>query len=137
MIGNGAESIRPVHRDDVAMACIAALERPSTVGHVYMLGGPGETTFRDIVRMMRRRLGRSPTLVPIPMPLCRVAAIAGELLFEDPPLTTDNLEGLSRAPFCDPTLAIRDLGFSPRSFEQGFEECLAAGLLVKAPRPGV
>lgn len=132
MVGCGMEPVRPVHRDDVASACMEALLRVHAINRVYMLGGPEDWTFRAMVLEMRRMMGKSSTLVPIPLPVCRIMALAGEMLFEDPPLTSDNIEGLSRAPVCNTEPAISDLGFAPRSFAEGFQACLDAGLLEQS-----
>ncbi|MCC5877689.1 MAG: NAD-dependent epimerase/dehydratase family protein [Candidatus Sumerlaeia bacterium] len=130
LVGSGMEPVRPVHREDVAAACVSVLQRPESVNSVYMLGGPEEDwTFRSMVLEMRRIMNKSALTVPVPLPICRAMAILGEMLFEDPPLTTDNIEGLSRAQAIDTEPAIRDLAFAPRSFQEGFTSCLEAGLL--------
>lgn len=130
LVGPGNEPVRPVHRDDVAAVCMTALRRPETIGNVYMLGGPEESwTFRTMAMEMRRMLNRSTLAAPVPLPVCRIIAIFGEMLFEDPPLTTDNIEGLSRAQNIDIEPAVRDLAFAPRSFGEGFTSCLESGLL--------
>jgi len=116
LLGSGREPMRPVHVDDVAAAAFACLDRPATIGATYCLGGPEDWTFRDVVERLARGENRSPLLVPIPMPLCRLAAVAGEVLLENTPVSTDNLDGITSAQPVDIEPARRELGFDPRPF---------------------
>lgn len=131
LVGGGREPIRPIHRDDLAAVALEALRSPAAAGGVYPIGGPEEWDLRAMVLAMRRQLGRRPVTVPLPLPLCRLGSILGEMLFEDPPLTSDNLEGMTRALPCDITAAARDLAFTPRPFAEGFAQCLERGLLER------
>jgi NADH dehydrogenase len=116
LLGSGSEPMRPVHVDDVAWAALEALERPGAVRGTYCLGGPEDWTFRTLVGKLASAEGRRPMLLPIPMPLCRVGALLGEVLLEDTPVSTDNLEGITSAQPVDITAAESDLGFVPRAF---------------------
>jgi hypothetical protein len=69
-----------------------------------------------MLRAMARRRGRGKILVPVPLPICRVMALSGQVLTASPPLTMDNIEGISNARRPDIEPARRDLGFSPRAF---------------------
>ncbi len=129
--GGGRFPLRPVHEEDLAGAVVAALDRPQAVGQVYMLGGPEDWTYREFIQETLEELGRRTGLLDVPMALCRMGAMVGEVLLEEPPLTTDNLEGLEKAVAVDPDPARRDLGFNPRPYREGFRQCLASGLLGK------
>lgn len=131
LIGGGREPVRPVHRDDLAEVALQALRSPAATGVVYPIGGPEDWDLRALVLAMRRQLGLRPLTIPLSLPLCRLGSIVGEILFEDPPLTSDNLEGIARAVPCDTSAAIDDLAFSPRPFDEGFAQCLADGLLSR------
>lgn len=129
-VGSGLEPMRPVHVDDVAAAAVAALARPASIGGTYMLGCTEEMNFRDFVRATVIAVkGRSPLLVPVPLPLCRIIALGGQLLLDKPPMTLDNVDGVAQAQALDIAPAARDLGFAPRSYAVGLKECLDAGLL--------
>lgn len=129
-VGSGLEPMRPVHVDDVAGAAVAALTRPEAIGGTYMLGCAEEMNFRDFVRATVIAVkGRAPLLVPVPLPLCRIIALGGQLVLEKPPMTLDNVDGVAQAQALDIGPAVRDLGFAPRSYAVGLKECLDAGLL--------
>lgn len=129
LVGSGRECLRPVHADDVAWAFAEALEKSGTIGGSYHLGGADEMSFRAMVECILRELKRNVPFIPVPLPICRALAVGGEMFLRNPPLTTDNIEGLAHAEEVDIGAAQLDLEFSPRRFVDGFRECLALGLL--------
>ncbi len=131
----GNEPAAAVHVDDFADAALRAAQEDTAANQCFELGGAERWTFRELVQTMADVLGRKPALLTLPLPLCRLAAIAGEAVLPRPPLTTDNLEGLLTARWPDITAAREVLGFSPRPFAEGFRECLDKGLLPAEPTP--
>lgn len=117
IVGSGQEPCRPVHADDLADAFCSALGRPESAGKTYMLGGPEDWTFREMLAELMRRMGMRKAVVPLPIPLCRVIAAVGEALTDQFPLTTDNVDGLVRAVPMTIKAAEADLGFRPRNFD--------------------
>lgn len=134
LVGGGKEPVRPVHAEDVAAAALEAIEADWAQGNTYELGGPEDWTLRDMIVAMRRLMGKRPLTFPLPLPLCRIGAAVGETLLREPPLTTDNLEGIARARRFTIDAARRDLAFNPRSFDEGFRQCLEAGILQQKSR---
>jgi nucleoside-diphosphate-sugar epimerase len=113
----GARGLRqPVHVDDLAAACISALDRDITWNRAYNLGGGERLSYHDMVKRVFAAQGLPSLLLPVPYPLLRIAvALAGRLpklnfirremvdrMFED--LVTDNHP------------ASEDFGFLPRIF---------------------
>jgi len=88
-----------VHAADVALAAVAALRRPQSVGRAYTLAGP-PTSLVAIQRELRRQQGNTRQwIVPVPVPIfVRYDCSAAE----------------------------RDLDFQPRSLADGLREVLAA-----------
>lgn len=66
----------PVHVADVADAFVQALGDPRTIGQTYELGGPEELSWNDIVRSIATAIGRKKIIVPMPVPLMKVFALA-------------------------------------------------------------
>lgn len=124
LVGDGSEPVRPIHVDDLAATMIAASERPDLSRKSYPLGGADAMTFRGLVEAICRAMNRSPRIIPVPRPICRLGAVTLELFLRNPPLTSDNIEGLLRAQQVDHSEAVRDLGHNPRHFAEGFRECL-------------
>ena len=95
LIGGGKTRFQPVFVGDVAAAIVAAVEdraRPSTI---YELGGPEVKTFRELLELMLREIGRERFLVPLPFALARLQAFFLEFL-PKPPLTRDQVRLLER-----------------------------------------
>ncbi len=128
----GGQPAAAVHEEDFADAAVRAAESDAAAGKCFELGGPEQWSFRQLVEEMAGVLGRKPVLLPLPLPLCRIAAFTGEALLPNPPLTTDNLEGILQARWPDISAAQEVLGFAPRPFRDGFRKCLKQGLLPKA-----
>ncbi len=125
LVGSGAEDMRPVHVDDVATAVAEAIDRPESIGREYMLGCLEPMSCRDFFRETARAVrGREPALIPVPLWMCRIIAAVGEALLPAPPMTLDNVEGVTRAQPVDPAPAVRDLGFAPRRYAEGLAACL-------------
>lgn len=115
--GAAAGRRQPVHADDLAQACIAALQRPSAANRAYNLSGGSTLTYREMVEAVFRGLGRSPRILSVPPNILRaglrLASLwpgVGEL---SPAMAGRMLEDLC----FDHSEAGRDLDFRPRTFE--------------------
>ena len=87
-IGNGSFPFRPVSIEDVAQAFAGALEQPATADESYDLTGPQEFTFRELLELELRALGKKKPIVPVPLPLMDLAVPLMQLL-PNPPITKD------------------------------------------------
>ncbi|WP_135228234.1 complex I NDUFA9 subunit family protein [Deinococcus fonticola] len=87
-IGNGSFPFRPVSIEDVAQAFAGALEHPETAGESYDLTGPQEFTFRELLELELKALGKQKPILPVPLPLMDVAVPLMQLL-PNPPITKD------------------------------------------------
>ncbi|KHG64620.1 NADH-ubiquinone oxidoreductase [Thermus sp. 2.9] len=67
LIGDGRFPFRPVYVGDVAEAFALALERG--LFGAYDLVGPKEYTFRELLALVMRTVGRKKPFLPIPLPL--------------------------------------------------------------------
>jgi nucleoside-diphosphate-sugar epimerase len=107
----GAKGLRqPVHAADLAAACMAALENPTTYGKTYALGGGERLSFRA----MLMRIRRTSYAVPIPIPLAALSIVARRAR-----LTSINEAAINRLRvplIADNTEAIDDFGYAPRRF---------------------
>ncbi len=68
---------QPVHADDIAMAVIAALERPASSGRIMPIGGGERLLVGEMFARVRRSLS-TPTL-PLPLPAWLLSAARGVL----------------------------------------------------------
>jgi len=117
LIGGGETKFQPVYVGDVADALAKMVEDPATAGRTYELGGPQVYSFKELMELLLREIGRKRFLVPLPFSLARLQAAVLERL-PKPPLTRDQLELLKRDNVVSgkmPTLA--DLGIAPTAVE--------------------
>ena len=95
LIGGGHTRFQPAFAGDVAAAIAVALDGGAKGGAIYELGGPEAKTFRALMQLMLREIGRKRLLLPIPFTLARVQAFFLEWL-PTPPLTRDQVRLLER-----------------------------------------
>jgi nucleoside-diphosphate-sugar epimerase len=104
----GATGLRqPVHVADLAAACIAALENPTTYGNTYALGGGERLSFRSMLMRMRA----DASALPIPIPLAALA-----LLAQSRSINGAAVRRLRISLIADNNAAARDFGYAPRPF---------------------
>ena len=121
LIGDGKTRFQPVFVGDVAAAIVAAAEERARPATVNELGGPEVKTFRELLELMLRVIGRERLLVPLPFALARLQAFFLEFL-PKPPLTRDQVRLLERDNVVSPKAeregrTLKGLGFAPTSLE--------------------
>jgi nucleoside-diphosphate-sugar epimerase len=60
---------QPIHADDVAQACIRALQTDETSHKAYNISGGETLTYRDMVKRIFHSLNKRPILIAIPLPV--------------------------------------------------------------------
>jgi NADH dehydrogenase len=120
IVGSGDLDIAPVYVDDVVQAVIAALEQPAVAsGKTYTLAGP-PATFDEVVDGVLTRLGLHKRKLHLPGSIAMVLARVLSVLPE-PPLTRDNVLGMTQDADHDSSLARSELGFAPRPLPEGLD----------------
>jgi uncharacterized protein YbjT (DUF2867 family) len=124
LIGGGHTRFQPVHVGDVADALLRLVEDPATAGRIYELGGPRVYSFRELLELMLREIGRRRLLVSVPFGLASLQAFFLELpsnlvpALPAPPLTQDQVQMLRRDSVVGPgALTLGDLGIQPAALE--------------------
>jgi len=114
-VAGAATGLRqPLHADDVAVACLAALSRDG-LHATYELSGGETLPYREMVQRIFAWLGRPSRLVQIPLPAVRFALPVARLLPGLASLATMAARMNEDLVF-DHGAASRDFGFQPRSF---------------------
>ena len=117
LIGGGETRFQPVYVGDVADAVVNCLEDPATVGRLYELGGPKIYTFRALMEVMLREMGRARRFIDLPFGIASVQARVLSLL-PKPPVTPDQVEMLKRDNVvATGALDLRTLGIEPTPVE--------------------
>lgn len=126
LFGGGATRFQLVYVDDVADAICEALVRPDAAGRTYELGGPKIYTFKELMQLMLKTIGRKRLLLPVPFAFAPLIGLAGEMVgilpFFAPPITRDQIRLLKKdnvvgASGEEGVGVIADLGVSPATVE--------------------
>lgn len=121
LIGGGHTRFQPVYVGDVAQAVAQAVCDTSTAGGVYELGGPGIYTFRALMELLLKEIGRKRILAPLPFPMAGLLGSAGDLMTLvglPPPITTDQVALLRSDNVVAPgALGLKDLGIEATALE--------------------
>jgi len=107
---------QPVHAQDVATACVVALQTPIAANHAYNLSGGETLTYRDMVARVFAAFPRKPRLLPVPLPVFRVAVALLRYLPRYRNWSSTMAERMNQDLVFDHSEAARDLGFKPRKF---------------------
>ncbi|MEM9234385.1 MAG: complex I NDUFA9 subunit family protein [Pseudomonadota bacterium] len=125
LIGGGKTKFQPVYVDDVADAVAIALEDSQYNGKTYELGGPEVMTFKELMELTLKMIGRKRILAPLPFGMASLMGTFGDMAsilpFVQAPITrdqvkllkSDNIVGLT-----DENLGtFDDFGITPETME--------------------
>jgi NADH dehydrogenase len=120
LIGGGATRFQPVFVGDVGKAIAGAVTFGEAAGQTYELGGPAVFTFRELMELMLREIGRRRLLVPVPFPVAGLLGSIGDFVgaIIPPPITADQVQLLKADTVASggyPGLA--ELGITPTTLE--------------------
>jgi NADH dehydrogenase len=94
LIGGGKTLMQPIYAGDVGAAITVALSWPEAAGRTFELGGPAVYSFKTLMEIMLKQIGRRRLLVPVPFPAAHGLGMLGDaaaFLGLPPPLTTDQV----------------------------------------------
>jgi NADH dehydrogenase len=117
LIGGGRTKFQPVYVGDGADAFLRRGEAEEPRGRTYELGGPRVYSFKELMQLLLRELGRKRLLLPVPFPLASLLAVFAQLL-PGKPLTPDQVRLLRRDNVVSPgARGLADLGIAPTPVE--------------------
>lgn len=90
--GNGSYKLSPVYVDDLAKLAVEAVYQKES--YIWDAVGPDEFTFKDMVELIGKTIGKSRPLIPIPPRLALLAAQFMSLFLNDVMLTPEEVDGL-------------------------------------------
>jgi nucleoside-diphosphate-sugar epimerase len=117
--GGGRTPQQPIHVDDLSNAIRAALARPSSAGRAYDVGGPVALPLRQMVRIIADMVGKKAAIIPLPIGMTHSAVVMLRRLRLPAPIRPEQILRLAESKAVDISAAVRDLGFTPRTFEDG------------------
>ena len=113
---------QPIHVEDVADACLAALQAPCAANRAYNISGGETLTYRDMVARVFYAFGHRLRLPTVPLWAFRLAVAILRCLRRYRKWSTAMAERMNRDMVFDHTEAARDLDFKPRAFVLSAED---------------
>lgn len=132
LFGAGKSLMQPVYAEDLAAGIVSAIVTVGTENQEYNLAGPTGITYEEIVDTILAKMNRSVLKINVDTNL---AATIAKFAQKVPgfPVTEEQVLRLQEDKVFDISTAVKELGFSPRSFEAGIgmeiEEMRQAGLI--------
>lgn len=94
VLGNTEARFQPVYVEDVALACVNALENRATYKKFYKLCGPKVYTLRELVQFACSASGRPRVIIGLPTVLARLQAWLLEFAPGGPLMSRDNIDSM-------------------------------------------
>jgi NADH dehydrogenase len=94
-LAGAAARFQPVWVEDAAEAVVRCLLRRDTIEQTIEVAGPETFTLAELVRLAGRWSGHERPVVPLPMAIGRLQALAMECLPGAPLMSRDNLDSMS------------------------------------------
>jgi uncharacterized protein YbjT (DUF2867 family) len=116
LLGQAQGLRQPIHADDVAGACVAALNANAVANQAYNISGSETLSYRDMVERIFKALKKPVRLFAVPLFVFRFAVAVLRLLPRYRKWTPAMAERMNRDLVFDHSDATRDFGFKPRGF---------------------
>jgi len=107
---------QPVHVDDVAGACMQALDAPQTFNRAYNIPGDERLTYREMVKRVFIAMDKKPRIVTVPLIVFRFAMFVLRCFPKFRDISVATIERMTQDMVFEYTEATRDFGFAPRKF---------------------
>ncbi len=107
---------QPIHADDVAFACLSALQMPNAANQTYNISGSETIPYREMVTRVFTALDRHPRMLTVPLWAFRLAMVVLRHLPGHRQWSAAMAERMNRDLVFDHTKAALDLNFKPRAF---------------------
>jgi len=116
LFGKAAGFRQPVHADDVAGACVAALSMTRGTNRAYNISGGETLTYREMVARVFSALGKRPRFIPVPLSLFKLAVVCLRLLPRYRHWSVAMAERMNRDLDFEHADASKNLGYKPKAF---------------------
>lgn len=116
LVGGGRGRRQPVHADDLAAACVAAIFNPRTYGRIYALPGGEVLTYRAMVERIGAAVGVRPRFLPLPLLGLRAVLAIARWLPGARHLGPEMAYRMTQDLVFDASAAFSDFGYRPRRF---------------------
>ncbi|NLU49560.1 MAG: NAD(P)H-binding protein [Syntrophomonadaceae bacterium] len=121
IIGAGTGLMQPIYAQDLARVIAAAYINPGSIGKAYNVAGKRPIKCREVMELIASRLGKRRFFIRIPYFMALLAGYAGDAI-PNGLIDSEKVKRLQEDKVFDYGLAASELGFAPRSFEEGVEQ---------------
>jgi nucleoside-diphosphate-sugar epimerase len=122
VLGEAKGLRQPIHAEDVAGACLAALQGSDVGSRSYNISGGETLTYREMVARIFTTLGRRPRVLTVPLWAFRLAVTTLRCLPRYRQWSAAMAERMNSDLVFDHADAVRDLDFKPRGFALAAED---------------
>jgi nucleoside-diphosphate-sugar epimerase len=122
VLGEAIGLRQPIHAEDVAGACVSALQAPGAANRAYNISGGETLSYREMVVRVFAAVGRRPRVLTVPLWAFRLAVSLLRFLPRYRLWSAGMAERMNRDLVFDHAEAARDLGFKPRAFALAAED---------------
>lgn len=116
VLGKASGLRQPLHVEDLAQACLAGIKRPAVANMSYILSGGETLAYQEMIRRVFTAMGRSPRILPLPLPAFHLASRLQQLLTSSRSWSPAMAERMKQNLTFSHEAASRDLDFRPRPF---------------------
>ncbi|MET3108712.1 nucleoside-diphosphate-sugar epimerase [Oxalobacteraceae bacterium GrIS 2.11] len=122
ILGKACGLRQPIHVQDVAGACLASLQSPTSVNRAYNISGDETLTYREMVTRIFTVLDRKPRLISIPLWMFRAAVFMARSIPRYRKWSSAMAERMNCDMVFDHSDVKRDFEFQPRKFSLSQED---------------
>jgi nucleoside-diphosphate-sugar epimerase len=122
VLGEAMGLRQPIHAEDVAGACVSALQAPGAANRAYNISGGETLSYREMVIRVFDALGRRPRVLTVPLWAFRLAVSLLRFLPRYRHWSAAMAERMNRDLVFDHAEVALDLGFKPRVFALAAED---------------
>ena len=126
ILGRAAGLRQPIHAENVAQACLAALAPTAPVNRAYDICGAETLPYRELVQRVFIALDSKPRLITVPLWVFHLAVAAVRCLPRYRHWSATMAERMNCDLVFDCEDAKRELNFAPRLFQPGREDVAAS-----------
>lgn len=119
LFGAASGRRQPVHADDLAAACVAALHEPRSFNRAYDLTGAETLSYRRMVERIFAAEGRRPRFFRVPLSVFRGAMWCVSRIPRFKDFNPEMARRMNEDLVFDSSPATADFGYAPRRFEPG------------------
>jgi nucleoside-diphosphate-sugar epimerase len=116
LLGKANGQRQPIHAQDVADACVAAMQTPGVRNRAYNISGAETLSYREMVTRVFEAMDRRPLMLRVPLMAFRSAVALMRHLPGYGHLSAAMAERMNRDLVFDHSEATRDFAFEPRKF---------------------